>query len=51
VYKNAETNAEKAQVADWLKLNPKEMTGIMTSMPTGDNMPFNISLLVEYYSK
>ncbi|OGY69848.1 MAG: hypothetical protein A2586_00470 [Candidatus Harrisonbacteria bacterium RIFOXYD1_FULL_40_9] len=51
VFKNAEVSIEKAESLEWLTVNPKEMKGTVKTLPSGIEVPFNMSLLVEYYSK
>jgi len=44
-------NLKNYKSPDWLELDKEKLTGRMKSLPTNIEIPFNINLVVDYYSK
>ena len=44
-------NLKNYKTPDWLELDKEKLTGQIKSMPADIEIPFNINLVVDYYSK
>jgi len=50
-YKQAEVNLSKSEAPNWLEVDSGLMVSKIKSLPSRTEIPFDMSLLVEYYSK
>jgi small subunit ribosomal protein S4 len=51
VFAKAKENLKNYNVPVWLSINPETLEGKMVSKPRDLNMPFDINLVVDFYSK
>jgi len=51
IFKELSNTIKKYQAPDWLVIDPVKIEGRVNSLPTAVEMPFDINLVVDYYSK
>ena len=51
VFKNLNESLKKYQTQTWLTIDPEKWEGQVTTLPKDLEMPFDISLVVDYYSR
>jgi small subunit ribosomal protein S4 len=51
IIKDAENRLKQYEPPTWLKLDKEKMTGEMVSLPKDVDLPFNLELVVNFYSK
>jgi small subunit ribosomal protein S4 len=51
IFKDLPNILKKQEVPDWLELDKEKMLGRIKSLPTTIEIPFDINLIVDYYSK
>jgi small subunit ribosomal protein S4 len=51
IAKDAENRLKQYEPPTWLKLDKEKMTGEMVSLPKDVDLPFNLELVVNFYSK
>lgn len=51
IFKDVAERAAKAQTPTWLLMNPQTLEGTVKSLPKDIDASFDISLVVDYYSK
>ncbi len=51
VFKNLNESLKKHQTPTWLTIDPEKWEGIVTSLPKDFDIPFDIALVVDYYSR
>ena len=51
IFKELSNTIKKYQAPDWLSIDPAKIEGRVKSLPTNVEMPFDINLVVDYYSK
>jgi small subunit ribosomal protein S4 len=51
IFENLALKLKKFEVPKWLKLDKENLTGELTGKPQDINLPFDLNLVVEYYSR
>ncbi len=51
MFKDLPERLQKYEAPEWLALDPVKLQGTVLQLPTGVDMPFEVSLLVESFSK
>ena len=51
VFKDLSTNLMKYVAPVWLNINPEKLEGKIVSLPTDIEFPFDINMVVDFYSK
>lgn len=51
IFENLELKLKKIELPKWLKLDKEKLTGGLIDKPQDINLPFDLNLVVEYYSR
>ena len=51
LFKDLSVNLQKHNAPAWLNLNPEKLEGKMVSSPADTDFPFDINMVVDFYSK
>lgn len=51
IFENLELKLKKVVLPKWLKLDKEKLTGELTDKPQDINLPFDLNLVVEHYSR
>jgi len=51
IFENLELKLKKITMPKWLKLDKEKLTGELVAKPQDINLPFDLNLVVEYYSR